>query len=220
MTTESTLMTAGQGSTDTAAPAEGNTTAAPETQAPADTTAAASEQAGGQEQQSTTAEAEAAPQGAPEQYADFQLPEGVTLSAEQVGEVQALAKEFNLPQDKAQKLVETMLKQGQSAEAAMQARFDQGRKDWETATRNDKEIGGDKLDDSLATAKKALETFGTQELRAILDASGLGNHPEVVRAFARVGAAISEDRLVTGGTATSNPASRPADVMYGYMNKS
>ena len=218
MTTESTLMTAGQGSTDTAAPAEGST-AAPETQAPVAEAPAASEQDGQQEQQST-AESEAAPEGAPEQYADFQLPEGAQLEAGVDSEIKAIAKELGLTQEKAQKLAETALKLTQSADAAIQERFAKGKEEWVTATRNDKEIGGDKLNDSLASAKKALDAFGSPELTNILDASGLGNHPDVIRAFARVGAAISEDRLVTGGTATSNPNARAADVLYGYMKKS
>lgn len=216
MSTEATLMTDGQGSTETAGQQSSTEAVAPET-----TAAPQGEQQPAQDgqQEQSTAETEEAPQGAPEAYADFELPEGVTLSADQDGEIKALAKEFNLPQDKAQKLAESLIKQARSAETAIQERFNQGKQDWINATRNDKEIGGDKLDESLSAAKRALESFGTPELRQILDASGLGNHPDMIRAFARVGAAISEDRLVTGGTATSNPAARPADVMYGYMNK-
>ena len=47
-------------------------------------------------------------------------------------------------------------------------------------------------------AKKALETFGTPELRTLLNESGMGNNPEVIRAFYRVGKAISEDKFVSG----------------------
>jgi hypothetical protein len=38
--------------------------------------------------------------------------------------------------------------------------------------------------------------FGTPELRTLLNESGLGNHPEVIRMMYRAGKAISEDRFV------------------------
>lgn len=218
MSTENSLMTAGQGSTDTASQEQGGTDQTTE-QAGATGNTDPSQGEGGQQEQQSTSEGESAPQGAPESYAEFTLPEGVELTAEQLGEITALAKEYNLPQEQAQKLADTAAKMKQSAEAAMQARFAKGKEDWVNATRNDSEIGGDKLNESLSAAKKALDAFGSPELRQILDASGLGNHPDMIRAFARVGAAISEDRLVTGGTATSHPATRAADVLYGHMNK-
>ena len=40
--------------------------------------------------------------------------------------------------------------------------------------------------------------FGTPELRDVLNMTGLGNHPEIIRAFYRAGKAISEDAFVSG----------------------
>ena len=76
--------------------------------------------------------------------------------------------------------------------------------------KTDAEIGGDKLPENLAVARKALETFGTPELKALLNESGLGNHPEVIRFFYRSGKAISEDRVIRGGAAgqPTDPAKR------------
>ena len=54
---------------------------------------------------------------------------------------------------------------------------------------------------SLSVLKKALDQFGTPELRALLNDSGMGNNPEVIRAFYRVGKAISEDKFVGGKAA-------------------
>jgi hypothetical protein len=79
--------------------------------------------------------------------------------------------------------------------------------EWETASKSDKEFGGDKFDANLAVAKKALDAFGTPELRALLGpydpknnpkGTGLGNHPEIIRAFLKAGKAISEDKFVSG----------------------
>jgi hypothetical protein len=85
---------------------------------------------------------------------------------------------------------------------------------WMKQARADQEYGGDKLHENLASAKKALDTFGSPEFKSLLKESGLGNHPELIRAFVRVGKAISEDRLISG---TVNPTAK-ADARIFYPN--
>jgi len=77
----------------------------------------------------------------------------------------------------------------------------QAKAGWLEASKADTEFGGDKIAENLAVARKALDKFGTPALRTMLDESGLGNHPEIIRAFYRAGKAISEDSFVpaTGG---------------------
>lgn len=48
------------------------------------------------------------PKGAPEQYAEFKAPEGVTFDTGVIGEFSKAAKELDLPQDKAQQLLDRM----------------------------------------------------------------------------------------------------------------
>lgn len=139
-------------------------------------------------------------QGAPESY-EFKAPEGKEFSPEVLGAFSEAAKDLDLPQEAAQKMLDKLApafaeRQTRAVEAA--------RAQWATDSRSDKEFGGDKLDENLATAKKALDTFATPELRALLDESGLGNHPEVIRMFYRTGKAISEDRFVTGQAGKTN----------------
>ena len=43
-----------------------------------------------------------------------------------------------------------------------------------------------------------LDAFATPEFRQLLEQTGMGNHPEVIRTFYRAGKAISEDGLVSG----------------------
>lgn len=71
----------------------------------------------------------------------------------------------------------------------------QTRTQWAKDAMADPEIGGGqaKLNQNLATAAKALDRFGTPALREMLDETGIGNHPELIRAWAKVGKAISED---------------------------
>lgn len=155
---------------------------------------------GGQEQESTGQSAEpeesSTPEGAPETY-EFQAPEGQEFDESMIGAFSEVAKESNLTQDAAQKILDTMGK-------AMQERSQATRESWADDTRADKEFGGAGLDANLATAKKALDAFGTPELRDLLNTTGLGNHPEIIRAFYRAGKQISEATHV-GGKGTTGP---------------
>jgi len=85
---------------------------------------------------------------------------------------------------------------------------------WAASASSDKEYGGDKLTDSLSSAKKALDAFGTPELRTLLNDSRLGNHPEVIRLLVRAGKAISEDRMVTGGAGPATASTNTAKSLY------
>ena len=134
------------------------------------------------------------PEGAPEQY-EWAAPEGVTLDESVMGSLSEVAKELNLSQDAAQKLVDKMapaMAQRQVAQVqAMQA-------EWRESSSGDAEFGGAKLAENMAVAKKALDAFATPEFRQLLEQTGMGNHPEVIRTFYRAGKAISEDGLVSG----------------------
>lgn len=194
-----------------AAPAEGVktaeavTTMAPEQQAEADTAAAAE-----------AAAAEAA-KGAPEKYADFTPPEGTVLDAGLMTEFADAARELNLPQDAAQKMVDKMApvmakQQAAAVEAASVA--------WTEQASTDPEYGGTRLAESMTFAAKAMDKFGTPELKALMNESRLGNHPEIVRFMVRAGKAMTEDGIVTGGIPASGGGIRSvADRLYPASSK-
>lgn len=75
--------------------------------------------------------------------------------------------------------------------------------DWAEAVKTDPELGGEKLQATLATAKKAID-LGPPELKDLLNSTGMGNHPAVVRWAYTVGKALSEDSFVQGGKAPGN----------------
>jgi len=156
------------------------------------------------------------PAGPPEKYEDFKVPEGVTVDAAVIDSFKGLAKELGLTQEAAQKLVDF-----QAANEAAQVKkigefWDKQASDWLGEAKADKEIGGPKFDESVAAANAALKQFGTPKLIEALQTYGMGNHPEVIRAFARVGQAIQNDKLVPGGKGGEQEV-RAADVMYPSM---
>jgi hypothetical protein len=161
--------------------------------------------------EAVTSASEQAPVAAPESYT-FAAPEGVTLDTAAVEEFSAIAKELGLEQGKAQAIADVAVKMQQRQAEAQQALVTS----WVEQVKVDKEIGGDKFAENLAVARKALETFGTPELQDVLNMTGLGNHPEVIRAFYKAGKAISEDRFIPGSP--KGPEMDLAKRMFPTMN--
>jgi len=146
---------------------------------------------------------------------EFQAPEGVELDGDAVTEFTALAKELELPADVAQKVVDIAVKM-QQKQAERNAETVKG---WAESSKTDKEFGGDNLKQNLAVAQKAIDTFGSKELGALLKTSGLGNHPELIRFAFNVGKGISEDGFVKAGARSAAGADLPMEKrMYPNMN--
>lgn len=148
--------------------------------------------------------------GAPESYSDFTLPEGVALDPEVMGEFKAAAKELNLPQDAAQKLADIGAKMTLKNAQAMDAKLTEVKAEWKQQAAVDKEFGGDKYEASKGAAATVFQTFGTPALKDLLESSGLGDHPEMIRWAYRVSKAISPDTVVIGRqpSAPEDPAKK------------
>jgi len=169
---------------------------------------------GESEGKDTEADGKPAEAGAPAEYADFQLPEGIEIDADVMTEFKGLAKELGITQEAAQKLIDLQASMEEKrAETLQQMVADQSQQ-WANQVKNDPEIGGENYDQSVALAVKTIETFGSPELRTLLNDSGLGNHPELVKFCHRIGKAISEDTLVMGGD-QGTPKKTPEEIMYG-----
>jgi hypothetical protein len=213
---EQSLLTGDAATADTTA--AGGQTA--DTTAPADTgTQPADKPANGEaaEAEGTKAgDKEEAPQGAPEKYEAFTMPEGYQLDQQMLEEFTPTLKELGLTQDAAQKVMDFAPKLiEKTVQQTTAATLEQlGLKDhaaWAAEVRNDKELGGEKLNENLSVARKAMDTYGSPALLDTFNKLGLGNHPEVLRMLVRVGKTLSEDSFVPGGKTTSVD---PAKVMY------
>ena len=148
----------------------------------------------------------------PEAY-DLKMPDGVELDQAATTEFTAIAKELKLDQAAAQKLADIGAKMAQrQADAHAQLV-----ETWTEQVKTDKEIGGDKLAENLGVARKAIDTFGSPEFKALLNSTGLGNHPEVVKLAFKVGKAISEDGFVSGSP-KGNTTNDPAKKLFPNMN--
>jgi hypothetical protein len=192
----------GQTTTDTVITSEASQAAevTEQTAAPAEQ-ALTGDQAGEQEQESTAEQ---------EVNYDFKMPENMQLDEELAGELKEFAKEKNLSAEEAQKLVDLGVKMREKEASAYQ----DVQKQWVEQIKADQEIGGAQLEENIAVAKKALDAFGTPELKGLLNSTGFGNNPEVVRAFYKIGKAISEDKLIVGEGKPRGGPKDPAKTLF------
>lgn len=133
--------------------------------------------------------------GDDKEYDSLDAPDDSLLNDADMERILARAKEEGLSKEAAQKYVDIAqetLKENQSS-------LDQAHSDlseqWVDNAKADKEIGGEKFEESVSMANKALKKFGTEDLFKSLDETKFGNNPEVVRVFARIGKAMSPDSL-------------------------
>lgn len=156
-----------------------------------------------QEGESQTQEQETA-QSAPETYEAFRDVNGNEYTPESVQQFADAAKSVGLSQENAQKLFEAMVP---TARAHMMNDLRSKAEQWALDCEKDPEIGGANFGANKAVAISGYREFATPELRTILNASGLGNHPEVVRHFFRLGKTLQQDSGVHGN-ASANPPKR------------
>ena len=140
-------------------------------------------------------------------YAAIVLPENSSLSADMLAALKQQAAQIKLPLPVVQKWVEQennrldqQVKQ-QAHEKQEQVRV------WAQETRALYD------EEEISRAVRAADAFGGPELRQLLEETGLGNHPAIVRTFAAVGKRIAEDISVVG-TAQANTDKTFTQALY------
>ena len=81
---------------------------------------------------------------------------------------------------------------------------------------------GRNYDGNLDYARRAYAQFGTPELTNAMDSSGFGNHPEVIKAFSKVGQLLGEESLAVGtglGRNQMSPQSAQEEIQALYRDK-
>jgi hypothetical protein len=156
----------------------------------------------------------------PETYADFAMVEGVKLNETTMKEFHALAKEAGMTQEQAQKFVNMGANMTKAHMDKAGAEIAEVRKQWAEQAKTDKEFGGDNLNANLAVAQRGLKAFDTKDgkLNTMLKETGLGDHPEIIRLFHKIGLTVKEDSHVSA-TGSSNARSGAAEVLFGQTHK-
>lgn len=149
---------------------------------------------------------------------ELELPADSGLKAEDVEELKAFAKENGLSKEAAQKLLADKVKTVSDLKAAQVAEVEQRKTKWLEESQSDKEIGGESFNESVEMANRALNEFAPQELRKVLDESGLGNNALVIKTFARIGKKFSNDKLVQAPKSQAAKTVADYDLFYPDQN--
>lgn len=139
------------------------------------------------------------------------MPEGVQVDQEMLDALGPDFKDLGLTNAQAQKLADKFIavqtaratKQGEVWAATVSK--------WADDAKADKEIGGDKWGGTVTNAMRAVNQLGTPALKEYLESTGGGNHPELIRFMAKVGAMIREDSPAHGGAGGDG---KPADAAH------
>lgn len=163
---------------------------------------------------------------APDKY-EFKFADGVVVDTVALEAYTPAMRDLNLTQEQAQKLANVYAEQTakqaeafakqledpafalQQASLALSAQRDK----WAAAVKSDKDLGGTNLDANMQVMQRAIARFGSPELKQLLNATGLGNHPELARFCLKVGQAISEDNP-SAGQAGGGARKTNEDVFY------
>lgn len=145
----------------------------------------------------------------PESY-ELKMPDGIEMDAALLAEVTPMFREAKLSPAQAQVVADAYMKTQTDAIQKFQEQTQQWLKD----AKADDEIGKADYDKNLSHAHRAFKAFGNDKAMQLFDSYGLGNHPEILRIFVRMGKAIGE-----GGTVLSGEASqRVSDGQALYPN--
>lgn len=158
--------------------------------------------------------------GPPEAY-ELTAPEGMALDKESLDAAAPVFRELGLSNEQAQALMpvagQFAQKIADSLNQQILASVATERKQWLETARSDTEIGGANWDKSIATAAQGLDRLGFPKgsaFRNLLDESGLGNHPDMIRAFARVGKVVGEDTDFVRSEQNASVQKTDAELFY------
>lgn len=167
----------------------------------------------------------------PPKYEPFSLPEGITLDDGKLGEFTGLLAELETSgkasheavQAFGQKAVEFYVNEAKSivdnVTKLYQTTWDKQKVTWKEQFLADPEIGGNRFQTTVDSALTFIRTHGgtteqQQEFRTLMESSGLGNHPTMIRLLANAGKSMSEGTPLVATTPVSAPKSK-ITTMYG-----
>lgn len=133
-------------------------------------------------------------------YAEVTLSENSLISPAMLEAFKQHAAQIKLPAQSVQqwiRLEETRLQQ--IAQEEHENRQEQQRA-WAQQTQAQ---WGNTWQEEVSGAVRAADAFGGPELRQLLEETGLGNHPAIIRTFAEVAKRMSEDKSVRGVASAS-----------------
>lgn len=144
-------------------------------------------------------------------YETLQLPPQLEGCEENWHQFKQLAAELKIPAETVRKLVEWEAKITTDGRKISEEMRTQILDKWTTQS---KEMFGPLYPQQIRRALDAVTRFGGEELRELLDVTGLGSHPVILKTFHQISKQISEDCSI-GGTERNTTDKTFAEALYG-----
>lgn len=164
---------------------------------------------------------------APAEYTDFTFSEGMKLDEQGLKDFKTFAKEQDLTQAQAQKLLDFGSEKLKAQIEAPYRLWADTQKKWQEELKADPEIGGTKLKESIATSARVFQPSESnpfcktaEEAKALKDAiniTGAGNNPAIVKVFVRMGELLKEPAHLQGQQKKSLTVDEKLARMYPTM---
>lgn len=165
-------------------------------------------------------------------YEAFTLPEGIALDeaklgefTKELGELQATTKaDQSLIQQFGQKLIDRHVAEVQDSVKRVadlyQQSWEKQKSDWKDAFENDPVIGGQNRDQTLNSAIQFIRTHGgnaeqQKQFNELMEATGLGNNPVMIRLLAQAGTNMSEGKPLPATKPVAQTAQSKVQRRYG-----
>jgi hypothetical protein len=169
------------------------------------------------------------PPRAPEEYAEFTVSEGWAMDEAQTADFKSFAKEQDLTQEQAQKVLEYGGAKIKEMVEAPYKTWRETQEKWQAEVKADLEIGGTKFEQSIKDAALVFEpgesnpfVGSAQEAKALreaLNTTGAGNNPAIVKMFVKMGRLLAEPGTLAGKPAAMDRQGDILAKMYPTMNE-
>lgn len=126
----------------------------------------------------------------------FELPKEIQFDKGILDEFTNEVKNLKVSKEAGQKFLDIAVKNFKN----QQAQHIKTRESWVNEIKTDKDFGGDKFNETITRAQRVLSDpeIGSPQFVQLLESTGLGDHPEVIKILARIDKKYGEDRAVTG----------------------
>lgn len=151
----------------------------------------------------------------------FKLPDGSPLDEGKLGDFTKELAEFELTskadhvalQEFGQKLLDRHTAEIQRMADYYKIAWENQKNGWKDAFEKDQEIGGNRANTTINAALQFIRTHGgteaqQQEFRQLMDTTGVGNHPALIRVLAKANSVLSEGKPLAGTKAEKPPTSK------------
>ena len=123
----------------------------------------------------------------------IETPEGVEIDQALLDAFTPGFKEQKLTHNQVQEMADAYIASQQSMASGRTEAFNAQRDAWEAELRADPQIGGDRFDDNITRANQFIDRHGDDTVKNLLDNTGLGSHPALVRFLVKAANAVRED---------------------------